>query len=145
MNPSRLIPVPCGYFTLIRMPKKIFCLALSVLGFLLLPVQGEPEGASGFIEDYQPLLENSPFLSLAFKERLAKAGASGADKILFTGYAFVEDEWILCLEPEAGKPHQWLKLGDSIGGHTIESFDPDAQSITLQKGSVQSKVPLQKP
>lgn len=124
---------------------KALLLSLFALALAAAPLRAEEIPPEGSLADYQSLLENSPFLSLAFKERLAKAGAAGADRIRFTGYAFVEGEWIVCLEPEAGKPHKWLKVGESIRGHEIESFDEKAQSLTLKKGSIRSTVALKKP
>lgn len=124
---------------------KRFSLALLLALAGTAPPLAAQEEPAGTIEDYRPLLDNSPFLSPAFKERLAKAGATGADKVVLTGYAFVDGAWLLCIEPEAGKPHQWLKVGDTVGDHTIESFDPEAQSLVLKKGSITTTIALKTP
>ena len=97
------------------------------------------------MEEYQDLLENSPFLSLAFKERLAKAGVGGVNKIDFVGYAMIDGSWRLCIQADASSPPVWVGVGDDIAGFTIMSFQPKKKKILLEKGGIKAERPLEMP
>jgi len=102
-------------------------------------------GSEDSLEDYQPLLDDSPFLSLAFKDRLARAGASGANKISFVGYARIDKEWQLCLIPPGTSVAVWTTVGGEVTGFEVTAFDGKKQTVELKKNGVSATLKLSKP
>lgn len=105
-----------------------------------LSIAAAPLGAMT-IEDYQPLLDNSPFLSVAFKARIA-AEATITD-YSFNGYADIAGAWQLCLINKKDGLASWHAVGADVGGHKITDFNPDTQTITFEKEGISSTIILE--
>jgi len=109
---------------------------------LILPVVASGEAT---LEDYRPLLDNSPFMSQAFKQRLAKAKSEGVKKITFSGYVRDEESWRLLFLWEGGKEVIWAKVGGDLKGFTIKEFSPESHSVIVVKAGIESTIEMDKP
>jgi len=107
--------------------------------FFYIPVQSADSG----MEEYRPLLNDSPFLSLAFKERLAQADTEGHRNLAFLGYARLDGEWQFCLYDKRRSNTHWVGLNGSVQGFTVTSFNVRRRTITLEKNSVSVNVALE--
>ena len=85
------------------------------------------------MEQLQSLVTNSPFQSLEFKERMARAGRSGPRQFSFNGYAKISGEWMVALHDNESKETSWVKIGDDFRSHTIKSFNPKKQNLVLTR------------
>jgi hypothetical protein len=103
------------------------------------------ETAGDPLAEYRPLLEDSPFLSIAFKERLARSKEGGAEAISFVGFAMVDGSWKVCLLPGGGEPATWTAVGEEISGFRIAGFDPEKRIVRLEKGSVSRDLEMKTP
>ncbi|MBC2596160.1 hypothetical protein H5P28_17975 [Ruficoccus amylovorans] len=95
------------------------------------------------MEDYTPLLENSPFMTLAFKEKLAKKG--GITGLSLHGYMWLDGKWNICLIQKDVEPAIWVSVGDVIKDYKITEFDPESGTLVLQKGSLTDTLKLEQP
>ncbi len=115
-------------------------LILSTLLLLVsLPLRAET------LEDYQPLLDNSPFLSKAFKDRLANSKATGMNQMTFSGYTKIDGQWRLCFINKKTHLAIWASVGDEIEGIKITRFDPLIHAVTLERGGVANTITMDKP
>lgn len=90
---------------------------------------------------YKLLIENSPFLSPAFKARLGKR-----DKVAlsFIGYTKIADEWYFAVvEKKEGKA-SWMKLNVDYGGVKVERFDEAKQQIHVTVSGLGIDLALEK-
>lgn len=97
------------------------------------------------LEDYQALLDNSPFLSKAFKDRMAHGKATGMNAYTFTGYTQFDDTWKLCFVHKKEGTAIWAGVGESVGDFKISRFDPEIQAVTLERGGVSNTITMDKP
>ncbi len=115
-------------------------LPILMLAFLPLLVTGEET-----LADYQPLLENSPFLSKAFKERLAQSESSGSKNLTLNGYTRAGGEWKLCFIKKKDNLAVWAKVGEVVEGFTIKAFAPGTHSVTLEKSGISTTLKMEQP
>lgn len=97
------------------------------------------------LEDYTPLLDNSPFLSKAFKDKLAHGKATGMNVYNFIGYTKIDDKWRLCFIHSKEGTAVWAGVGDQIGDFTVTRFDPFINAVTLERGGVSNTITMDKP
>ncbi|MDQ8193706.1 hypothetical protein QEH59_04685 [Coraliomargarita sp. SDUM461004] len=97
------------------------------------------------LEDYAPLLQNSPFLSQAFKLRLEKSDAKGIKNYSFNGYTKIENEWEICLIHKKENIATWLKINEQLEGYTLTSFNPKLNTLTFEKDSITTVLPMEMP
>jgi hypothetical protein len=94
---------------------------------------------------FAPLLNDSPFLTIAFKERLAETVASPIRNLSFTGYAKIDGEWLLCIHNKQSGEFNWMRIEHAIDELLLKSFDPKKEVITLEYQNQQLKLALEKP
>ncbi|WOO41925.1 hypothetical protein [Rubellicoccus peritrichatus] len=94
---------------------------------------------------YQALLDNSPFMSKAFKARMAESNKRSAKGFSFQGYAKTDGEWLVCVFHSKDKFARWIKVGDEIHGYKIAELDPKAPSITISGHGTQLILQLENP
>ncbi|MDF7808158.1 hypothetical protein P4E94_11960 [Pontiellaceae bacterium B12219] len=98
-------------------------------------VAGEKE------QPYKSLIDNSPFLTPAFKARLGKHDTSS---LKFIGYTQIGTVWHFALiDKKSGKMH-WAKIGEDYEGIKIESFDEKTRSIHLTVADIPYDLTLAK-
>ena len=108
----------------------IFTAVLCGLGFLSAPAE-EAQPKAG--KPYQGLVDNSPFLSPAFRARLGKHDPT---TLSFTGYTRIGGLWYFALiERKSGQTY-WLEMEKESNGIQVESFDEAAQMIHLAVGGI---------
>lgn len=90
---------------------------------------------------YKSLIDNSPFLTPAFRARLVKHDTTS---LKFIGYTKIGSVWHFALiDKKSGKTH-WVKIGEEYDGIKIESFDEPAQSIHLTVADIAHDLTLVK-
>jgi len=82
---------------------------------------------------YQPLIDNSPFLTPAFKARL---GARDTVSLDFIGYTLIGEEWFFAIHDRKTDRAHWLKMDVEKDGIKIEKFDEKTQTIHLTVGGI---------
>lgn len=82
---------------------------------------------------YQALIDNSPFLTPAFKARL---GQRDIVALSFVGYTLIGEEWYLAIVERKGGKTLWLKLNVEQEGIKVERFDEAARKIHLTVGGI---------
>ncbi|MGZ0655280.1 hypothetical protein ACWPKO_13300 [Coraliomargarita sp. W4R53] len=97
------------------------------------------------LEDYKPLLQNSPFLTQAFKQRLAKSEALGVNNYSFNGYTKIGEEWLICLINKKDQLATWIKINDEIEGYKLTAFNTKEQKLTFEKNSTTASMTIEKP
>jgi hypothetical protein len=104
------------------------CVASVLLAGILLsaprPAPAEPDEPN----PYQSLIDNSPFLTPAFK---AKLGQRDGTALSFAGYTRIEDEWLFGLLDRKSGAGYWLKLNEERNGIRIERFEEEKEKIHL--------------
>ncbi len=93
------------------------------------------------LEDYQSLFDDSPFLTMAFKERIAREAS--IRNYTFNGYARFGKEWQLCLINQATGLAEWHTVGADVGGYKLTKFNPKKQAITFEKEGITSTLKLE--
>lgn len=90
---------------------------------------------------YKSLIDNSPFLTPAFKARLVKHDTTS---LKFIGYTKIGPVWHFALiDKKSGKTH-WIKIGEEYDAIIIESFDETAQVIHLRVADIAHDLTLVK-
>lgn len=92
----------------------------------------------------QSLLANSPFMSKAFKERLAKSDTGRIRELSFRGFAGNGDVWLINVYNNKNKQSQWVRLGDQINGITIAEFDKEGLRIKILKDATSVYLDLER-
>ena len=123
-----------------RIYKYIAKFAIVIGPSLLIPL-----GATETIEDYRPLLNNSPFLSKAFKDRLSKSDAAGINSYQFVGYTQIGETWNLCLINKKTKLATWVEEGKLLEGYTLVSFSPKNKEINFEKDGITAILKIESP
>lgn len=99
------------------------------------------EGMAAETNSYQTLVDNSPFLTPAFKARL---GRHDTISLTFIGYTRIGDKWFFALLDRKSGNAYWLKADEEVDGIKIERFDEKEQSIHLTIGGIGSDLMLEK-
>ena len=97
------------------------------------------------IEAYRPLLDNSPFLSQAFKDRLAKSEATGIHHYTFVGYTRIGENWKLCLIHKKTNLATWIEVDDAVAGYTLKAFSPENHTLSFEKNGVTATLTMEQP
>jgi hypothetical protein len=92
-------------------------------------------------QPYKSLVDNSPFLTPAFKARLGKHDTTS---LKFIGYTQIGSVWHFALIDKKSGKTLWLKTDEEYEGIKIESFDEDAQSIHLMVADIAYDLTLAK-
>ncbi|MDF7799167.1 hypothetical protein P4C99_06805 [Pontiellaceae bacterium B1224] len=79
-------------------------------------------------QPYKSLIDNSPFLTPAFRARLVKHDSTS---LKFIGYTQIGTIWHFALIDKKSGKTLWVKIGEEYDGIKIESFDEVAKSIHL--------------
>ena len=90
----------------------LYCL----LAALLLPAVN---AVTDELAPYQPLLDNSPFLTQAFREQLSRRDRAG---IQFLGYTRISGEWFFALYDGKANKSYWLTMDEEEDNIRIERF-----------------------
>lgn len=99
------------------------------------------EGMAAETNSCQTLIDNSPFLTPAFKARL---GRNDAVALSFIGYTRIADAWFFAvLDRKSGNAY-WLKIDEEVDGIKIERFDEKEQAIHLTIGGIAADLVLEK-
>lgn len=115
---------------------------LILLGLLLVaPSFGEEKAKPADDKTYQSLVDNSPFLSPAFKARLVKHDTTA---LSFIGYTKIAAEWHFALIDKKSGETYWLKLNTEQEGIKVERFDEKAQQVHISVGGFGHDLPLLK-
>lgn len=112
--------------------KQRFLLTLVFCGFNFLAVSAE-DAKPQEEKPYQALVENSPFLTPAFRARLGKHDPTS---LSFTGYTRIGGVWHFALIDRKSGQTYWLEMDKETNGIQIESFDEAAQRIHLAVGGI---------
>jgi hypothetical protein len=107
-----------------------------VLGLMVcIPASGMDEIRQPEIvlQDFQSLINNSPFQSAEFKQRIARAGSGNSRQIAFHGYVKISNKWLVALRDNESQEISWVKVGDEFRNHTVSSFNPRNQRLTLTR------------
>lgn len=94
---------------------------------------------------FQALLDNSPFMSKAFKARLVESGNRSAKGFSFQGYAKMDESWIVCIYHSKDKFARWVKVGEEIHGYEIVEIDPKGPTIKLSGHGTEVTLQLENP
>jgi len=94
---------------------------------------------------FAPLLNDSPFLTIAFKERLAQTETAPTRNLRFTGYAKIDGNWLLCIHNTQSGESNWVRIDDTLGDFLIKSFDLRSETITLVANNREIPLALDKP
>ncbi len=94
---------------------------------------------------FTPLLNDSPFLTLAFKERLSQTERTPARNLSFTGYAKIDGEWLLCIHDKETGDFNWIRVEDTVSDFLVKSFDVKKETITLVSNNREILLALEKP
>jgi hypothetical protein len=94
---------------------------------------------------FTPLLNDSPFLTLAFKERLAQTERTPTRNLSFTGYAKIDGEWLLCIHNKETGDFNWIRVEDTVSDFLVKSFDVKKETITLVSNNREIPLVLEKP
>ena len=94
--------------------------------------QNNPE--NNIPERYSPLLENSPFISDAFRARLNKVGKVNKNAYQFHGYARIDGIWTFSIFLKNGNKNLWLKSNETVENLTVTHFNEKKQTLTLKVG-----------
>lgn len=92
----------------------------------------------------QELLANSPFMSKAFKERLAKSDGNRARDLTFIGFAGDSGSWLICVYNNQSKRAEWVEVGAEVNGVNIAEFDRQGLRIRVIKDATSTYLPLEK-
>lgn len=117
---------------------------IPLLSVLFLSALGSLPGTET-IETYRPLLNNSPFLTPAFKDRLAKSDATGIRNYQFVGYTQFGQDWKLCLIHKKTQLAKWIGINESIADYTLKEFTPANQTLLFEKEGITTTLTLEKP
>lgn len=91
------------------------------------------------------LLANSPFMSKAFKERLAKSEGSRTRDLAFRGFAGDGSNWLICVYNNQSKRSEWVEIGAQVNGITIAEFDKEGMRIKVVKDATSTYLNLEQP
>lgn len=119
--------------------KTITCLLLGIFS------AGSLLSSESPLDRYRALLDDSPFLSMAFKARIAQVDTSAYQNLAFLGFADIDGEWQLCLYNKQRSTTHWVKVGEKVLGFRVASFNENNHTITLEKASVSVTVSLESP
>ena len=90
---------------------------------------------------YPSLVENSPFLTPAFKARL---GRRDTVSMSFIGYTQIEGQWLFAVLERKGGKARWLKMEEEKEGIKIERFDEATQTLYLAVDGIGVELKLEK-
>ena len=69
--------------------------------------------------------------------------AVASDRLEFCAYLRVGSQELFILgNPATGKSSDWLKVGDSFGGHSIGKFDRESETLTVTAAGQTFPLPL---
>lgn len=94
-------------------------------------------------EPYRHLLENSPFLTLEFKQQLGNARNRGVANLQFVGYAWADGQWLFALQNRRNRESKWLPLGESFDNARLIRFDEAERVLTINAGGSEIQLRLQ--
>ena len=101
-----------------------------VLAFVLALAAG---GVAEEETPYQALIDNSPFITPAFRARLGKRDAIAVG---FIGYTRIGEDWFFALYDKKSGKALWLKMGDEQEGIKVEEFAEKKEQIHLTVGGI---------
>jgi hypothetical protein len=112
-------------------------LLILLAGFVATVVKGEETE-----RPYKDLVDNSPFLTPAFKERLGRR-QSVSLKLKFTGYTKVGNVWFFALRDVKSGKHYWLAKDVEEDGIKVVAFKPAKELINVMVGEVEIDLSLE--
>lgn len=89
---------------------------------------------------YQPLLDNSPFLTKEFRER--RRASADFRQISFHGGVEIEGRWLLCFYDRQKNETVWIAVGETFNEHIVKSYAPDRGEVVLEKGGATTTLSL---
>ncbi len=96
---------------------------LLVVYVAMLPVQADE------VAPYKSLIDNSPFLTQAFRNQLGRRDRAAIE---FRGYTKVDDEWQFgILDTKSGKAY-WLRLHEEEDHILVERFNRRAERLFIK-------------
>ena len=96
---------------------------LLVVYVAMLPVQADE------VAPYKSLIDNSPFLTQAFRNQLGRRDRAAIE---FRGYTKVDDEWQFgILDTKSGKAY-WLRLHEEEDHILVERFNQRAERLFIK-------------
>ena len=114
-----------------------FTLSLLLLVATAMTLVGkEPE------RPYKKLVENSPFLTPAFKASLAHLGHRKS--VSWNGYTKVGKTWFFALKHVKSGKHYWVAEGAEADGIKVVSFKPEKELINVKVGEIAFDLSLEK-
>lgn len=118
---------------------KTIRVALLILPLCLMSRGGVAEEAK---RPYPELVENSPFLTPAFKDRMGRRKSVSLN-LKFTGYTKVGEVWFFALtDVKAGK-HYWLAENVPEDDIKVISFKPKKQLVNVMVGEIGIELTLE--
>ncbi len=89
---------------------------------------------------YQPLIENSPFLTQSFRNQLGRRDRTA---IRFIGYTRIEQTWFFGLYDSKANKAYWLQLDQEEDNIRVERFDKNRERIHINVDGLSFELGLQ--
>lgn len=89
---------------------------------------------------YQSLLDNSPFLTQAFRNQLGRRDRTA---VRFLGYTRIEQEWFFALHDSKADKAYWLKLEQEEDSIRVERFNRKAERLHVNVDGISFELGLQ--
>lgn len=80
---------------------------------------------------FKPLVDNSPFITPAFRERMRAGRERGRARIIFHGYARLGEEWVFSLLNTRNGQHYLLPMNKEEDGIRVTGFNENEQRLQL--------------
>ena len=92
------------------------------------------------VAPYKSLIDNSPFLTQAFRNQLGRRDRAAIE---FRGYTKVDDEWQFgILDTKSGKAY-WLRLHEEEDHILVERFNRSAERLFIKVDGIAVELRLQ--
>lgn len=113
-------------------------LACAAVASALAPGSGQAEDEA---DRYRSLIDNSPFLTPAFKARI---GQRDTGALRFVGYTRIGGEWQFAVSDTKANVGYWLKQNEEQNGLKVERFDEKTETIHLTIAGIGVDLSLQR-
>ena len=109
-----------------------------LLAAALLPVAWAP---ADDLAPYQSLLENSPFLTQAFRDQLGRRDRAA---IYFLGYTRIGEEWHFALFDGKADKNYWLTENEEEDNIRVEQFNRRSERLHVNVDGISFELRLHK-
>lgn len=100
-----------------------------LVGMLVVTFVARLPAVAEEVAPYKSLIDNSPFLTQAFRNQLGRRDRAAIE---FRGYTKVDDEWQFgILDTKSGKAY-WLRLHEEEDHILVERFNRSAERLFIK-------------